>query len=91
MLYKALNKKLLKCNIYFYNVGFKLSKLKNGEFNDTYGINILKNYAEQFGLATTSGIEISEKLPHPSTIDVIRSAIGQGNHSYSALNLARYC
>ena len=79
------------CNIYFYNVGFKLSKLKNGEFNDTYGINILKNYAEQFGLATTSGIEISEKLPHPSTIDVIRSAIGQGNHSYSALNLARYC
>lgn len=78
------------CNVYFYNVGFRLGKLRDGNYNSTYALSILKNYAEQMGLATKAGIEISEKAPHASTEDAIRSAIGQGTHQYSALNLARY-
>lgn len=78
------------CNVYFYNVGFRLGKLRDGSYNSTYALSILKNYAEQMGIATKAGIEISEKAPHASTEDAIRSAIGQGTHQYSALNLARY-
>lgn len=78
------------CNVYFYNVGFRLGKLRDGNYNSTYALSILKNYAEQMGIATKAGIEISEKAPHASTEDAIRSAIGQGTHQYSALNLARY-
>jgi penicillin-binding protein 2 len=78
------------CNVYFYNVGYRLGQLKDGTYNSTYGLNILKNYAEQMGLATKSGIEISERSPQASTEDAVRSAIGQGTHLYSTLNLARY-
>jgi penicillin-binding protein 2 len=78
------------CNVYFYNVGYKLGQLKDGNYNSTYGLNILKSYAEQMGLATKSGIEISERSPQASTEDAVRSAIGQGTHLYSTLNLARY-
>lgn len=78
------------CNIYFYNVGYRLGKSKDGNYNSTYALSILKNYAEQMGIATKSGIEISEKAPHVSTEDAVRSAIGQGTHQYSTLNLARY-
>ncbi len=78
------------CNVYFYNVGYKLGQLKDGTYNSTYGLSILKSYAEQLGLATKSGIEISERTPSASTEDAVRSAIGQGTHQYSAVNLARY-
>lgn len=78
------------CNVYFYNVGFKLGQLKDGNYNSTYALSILKTYAEKLGLATESGIEISEKAPQASTYDAVRSAIGQGTHLYSTLNLARY-
>ena len=50
----------------------------------------MQKYAEELGLATTAGIEIDEKTPHASNISSIQSAIGQGTHQYSCLNLARY-
>ena len=50
----------------------------------------MQKYAEELGLATMSGIEIAEKAPSASNIDAVYSAIGQGNHAYSTLNLARY-
>lgn len=78
------------CNIYFYNVGYRLSMLNSGTFNSSKGIEIFKSYAEQLGLATKAGIEIYEIEPQASTEESIPSAIGQGTHNYSALNLCRY-
>ncbi len=45
---------------------------------------------KRWDLQTNSGIEIAEKAPSPSNDNAITSAIGQGNHQYSTLNLARY-
>lgn len=78
------------CNVYFYNVGYKLACSKNGLYNSTYGTTVLQKYAEELGLATMSGIEIAEKAPSASNTNAIASAIGQGNHAYSTLNMARY-
>jgi penicillin-binding protein 2 len=78
------------CNVYFYNVGYRLGQLGTGSYNSTQGTDILKKYAEQLGLATKSGIEIYEAEPIASTESAIHSAIGQGSHNYSALNLCRY-
>lgn len=77
------------CNVFFYTVGYRLA-MDNGKYNSTKGTSILQNYAEQLGLATKSGVEIYEKEPQASNINAIPSAIGQGNHNYSAVNLARY-
>lgn len=79
------------CNVFFYNVGYQLAKSKTGSYVSDYGTDILKNYAEQMGLATMSGIEIEERSPNASDTDAIQSAIGQGNNSFSTLNLSRYC
>lgn len=78
------------CNVYFYHVGDMLARSKNGVYNNTHGTAVLQKYAEQLGLATNSGIEIAERAPSPSNTNAIASAIGQGNHQYSCLNLARY-
>lgn len=78
------------CNIFFYNVGYNLAFSKTGNYDSSYATSVLQNYAEQLGLATLCGIEIEEKAPHPSDENAIASAIGQGNHAYSTLNMARY-
>ena len=78
------------CNVYMYNVGYNLACSKNGSYNSTYGTNVLKNYSDMLGLSTKSGIEIEEGTPGASSQNAIASAIGQGNHRYSTLNLARY-
>ncbi len=78
------------CNIYFFNVAYKLAHLKNGTYNSDYVTDTLKSYAEQLGLATLSGIEIEESQPHSSDTNAIASVIGQGTNNYTALNLARY-
>ena len=77
------------CNVYFYNVGYQLA-MKNGSYNSTYGTSILQNYSDMLGLSTSVGVEIEEGTPQASTTNAIASAIGQGNHKYSTLNLARY-
>lgn len=79
------------CNIYFYEVGYRLAQTTSGRYDSTKGTNILADYAKLLGLATTSGIEIYESTPMASTDNAVASAIGQGNHSYTSLNLARYC
>lgn len=78
------------CNVYMYNVGYNLACSKNGSYNSTYGTNILKNYSDMLGLSNKTGIEIEEGTPGASSQNAIASAIGQGNHRYSTLNLARY-
>lgn len=78
------------CNVFFYTVGHRLGVESGGTYNSTKGTDLLKNYAEQLGLATKSGVEIYEMDPHPSDRDAVASAIGQGTHAYSAINLCRY-
>lgn len=77
------------CNVFFYEVGYRL-----GTENDTYspdtGLEKLAKYANLYGLTDLSGVEIEEAVPQVSSEDAVRSAIGQGNHNYTTVGLARY-
>lgn len=77
------------CNYFFYDVGYKLSTRGVG-FNEQEGLEKLYEYADMFGLSEKSGIEISEAMPDVSDSDPVRSAIGQGTHSYTTVGLSRY-
>lgn len=77
------------CNYYFYNLGYLLAT-RSGSYNDAEGLNTIYQYADLYGLTEKSGIEITESQPNVSTEDAVRSAIGQGNHSYTTVGLARY-
>ena len=77
------------CNFYFYDVGYRLATAE-GSYNDSEGIDTIYEYADMYGLTSKSGIEISETAPSVSDYDSVRSAIGQGNHSYTTASLARY-
>jgi len=78
------------CNVFFYNVGYNLACSKNGNYNSTYGTTILQKYSDLLGVSTKAGVEIEESEPMASNTNSVASAIGQGNHKYSTLNLARY-
>ncbi len=77
------------CNYFFYEVGYRLATV-GGTYNDTQGLNTLYKYADIYGLSDKSGVEISEYAPDVSDTDAVRSAIGQGTHSYTTTQLARY-
>lgn len=77
------------CNFYFYDVGYRLAT-ENGSYVEEEGIDVLYRYADLFGLTERSGVEISETAPEVSDFDPVRSAIGQGNHSYTTVGIARY-
>lgn len=78
------------CNIYFYEVGYRLGQDENGYYNNNYALSRLKTYADMFGLTEKSGIEITEAEPKFSDEDAVRSAIGQGSNNYTTVGLARY-
>ncbi|MCH5340035.1 MAG: penicillin-binding protein [Acetatifactor sp.] len=77
------------CNFFFYDVGYRLAT-RDGGYNETAGLNSLYEYADLYGLTDKSGIELSEASPNVSNMDPVRSAIGQGTHSYTTAALARY-
>ena len=77
------------CNYYFYNVGYNLST-RSGVYNASEGLAALEKYAAMYGLTEKTGIEIVEATPKVSTELPVPSAIGQGNHSFTAVALARY-
>lgn len=77
------------CNIYFYELGYRLG-LENDTFNSALGTERLAKYADLYGLSETSGIEIEESEPQVSDQLSVPSAIGQGNHNYTTVGLARY-
>lgn len=80
----------VSCNYYFYEMGWRLGMDSSGRVRDQLGLERLAKYAAMFGLNTTSGIELYEDNPHVSNRDAIRSAIGQGSHAYTPIQLARY-
>lgn len=77
------------CNYFFYDMGYRLSRL-NGNYDSDTGLLKLRKYSEMFGLSDKSGVEIPEEAPSISNQDSVRSAIGQGNSNYSTAGLARY-
>ena len=77
------------CNVFFYEVGWRLSQVDETYRSDT-GVEKLAKYASMYGLDALSGIEIEEAMPQVSSEDAIRSSIGQGNSNYTTVGLARY-
>jgi len=77
------------CNYFFYDVGYRLSST-GGTYNEEAGLRTLYEYADFFGLTEKSGVEIAESTPQVSDVDPVRSAIGQGSNSFTAVGLSRY-
>lgn len=78
------------CNVFFAEMGHRLSTDENGNYSPELGIEKIRKYASMFGLDETTGIEISEKSPQMTTEKPEASSIGQGNNAYSNVQLARY-
>lgn len=78
------------CNVFFYNIGFQFGLDKEGDYDSNRGIEVLRKYAEAFGLGETSGLEIPETEPNISDTDSVLSAIGQGTNNYTVSQLNRY-
>lgn len=77
------------CNDFFYEVGYRLGTVGDKYIPDI-GLQKLTKYADLYGLTEPSGIEIEESAPQVSDEDAVRSAIGQGNHNFTTVGLARY-
>lgn len=78
------------CNMYFYEVGYRLSSQEGVGYNSNYGLERLRKYADMFGLTEKSGIEITESEPKFSDEYAVPSAIGQGTNNFTTVGLARY-
>lgn len=77
------------CNLFFYEVAYRLST-RTGSFDEQEGLKYLRTYGEMMGLTEKSGVEVEEYVPLFSTTSSIASAIGQGSHSFTSVQLARY-
>jgi len=77
------------CNYFFYDVGYKFAT-DSGSYVAEDGLSVLAKYAQMYGLADKTGIEIGEDQPKVSDELPIPSAIGQGSNAYTAVGLARY-
>lgn len=78
------------CNYFFFEMGYRLGNGRKNIVDNERGLNKLKKYADKYGLTEKSGIELSEADPTFSDVDVVRSSIGQGTHSYTPVQLSRY-
>lgn len=78
------------CNYFFYEVGYRLSTDADGDYNETLGIDRLTYYATQLGLGEKSGVEIEESSPNISQKYPVMAAIGQAEHNFSSVQLAKY-
>ncbi len=77
------------CNLYFYELGYRLG-LAGDRYIPDIGLQKLTKYADMYGLTETTGIEIEESQPQVSDMDAVRSAIGQGTNNFTTVGLARY-
>lgn len=78
------------CNFFFADLGHRLSMDANGVYSPNQGLDVLRKYATMFGLDHKSGVEIPELDPQISKDAPERSAMGQGSHAYTNVQLARY-
>ncbi len=80
----------VSCNCFFYEVGYRLACKGTGNYNDENGLAKLEYYGSMVGLTEKSGVEVEEYVPHFSDTNIVASAIGQGTHSFTGVQLARY-
>lgn len=78
------------CNFFFADLGHRLSTDANGVYSPSVGLDALRKYASMFGLDHKSGVEIAELDPQISQEAPERSAMGQGSHAYTNVQLSRY-
>ncbi len=78
------------CNVFFSNVAYKLGQNEEEQWSDSLSLSKLQQYAQLYNLDKPSGIEIPEADPEVSDQFAIQSSIGQGTHSYTTTQLARY-
>lgn len=78
------------CNYFFSEVAHRMGTNEYGIYSTDSGLDIIRKYASLFGLDHTSGVEIPENDPQLTDKDLERSAIGQGTHSYTNVQLSRY-
>lgn len=78
------------CNVFFYNVGFNLSKDSTGAYDDPVGISAIQKYASIYGLDQKSGLEIAENTSQIATQYPVMAAIGQSNNNITTVALSRY-
>lgn len=78
------------CNYFFYEVGYRLSTDEDGDYNEPVGIEKLTHYAKQLGLGEKSGVEIEESAPNISQKYPVMAAIGQAEHNFTSVQLAKY-
>ena len=78
------------CNYFFYEMGYRLGNGHGNIVDNEKGLSRLKKYATIYGLTDKSGIELAEASPTFSSEDIVRSAIGQGNNSYTPVQMSRY-
>ena len=78
------------CNYFFYEMAYRMGTSEDGTFDSDLANEKIKVYADLYGLTEKSGVEIEESTPQFSTENAVPSAIGQGNHNYTTVGLARY-
>ncbi len=78
------------CNDYLCEISYRIGTLNSKDYNDKKALSKLQEYAKLFHMDKKSGVEIAEAEPHITDNYGIPSAIGQGTHNYSTVQLARY-
>ena len=79
------------CNVFFYDVGFRLAtNLYTENYDEKRGLERMTKYAEMFGLTEKTGVEMEENESHYSDTLPIDTAIGQGSNNITTIALSRY-
>ena len=78
------------CNVYLSEISYRLGKQNRTFYSEKQALNKIVNYTKMFDLDKKSSIEIAESMPHITDRYAIPSAIGQGTHNFSTVQLARY-
>lgn len=78
------------CNDYLCEISYRMGTLGSKDYNDKRALSKLQEYTKLFHMDKKSGVEIAEAEPHITDKYGIPSAIGQGTHNYSTVQIARY-
>jgi penicillin-binding protein 2 len=78
------------CNYFYYTVGFRLSCMGTGIYDDPVGISYIQKYAQLYGLDQKTGLEIEENTSEIADKYPVMAAIGQSNNNYTTAALSRY-
>ena len=71
-------------------MGHRLCTTENNEYSTSLGLERIAKYATLFGLNHKSGVELIESEPVISNELPEQSAIGQGTHLFTNVQLSRY-